>query len=103
MAFKEILFRVEDGPEGGYAACAIGYPLATTAATWQELKDRAREAVAAYFDPAEKPKLINLHFVRDEVVAVRLGPEGVAAQDGGPRRGELPVPPAIIPGPATGS
>ena len=43
MAFKEIIFRVEDGPEGGYAACAIGYPLATTAATWQELKDRARE------------------------------------------------------------
>ncbi len=43
MAFKEILFRVEDGPEGGYAACAIGYPIATAAATWQELKDRARE------------------------------------------------------------
>lgn len=35
MAFKEIIFRVEDGPEGGY-------PLATTAAIWQELKDRTR-------------------------------------------------------------
>ena len=88
MAFKEILFRVEDGPEGGYAACAIGYPLATTAATWQELKDRTRDAIAAHFDPAEKPKLINLHFVRDEVVAVGPRPEGVAAQEGGLGRDE---------------
>lgn len=70
MAFKEIIFRVEDGPEGGYAACAVGYPIATAAADWPELQQRARDAVAAYFDPADKPKLINLHFVRDEVVEV---------------------------------
>ena len=44
------------------------------------------ETISAYFDPAEKPKLINLHFVRDEVVAVGLGPEGVVAQEGGPGR-----------------
>lgn len=70
MAFKEIIFRVEDAPKGGYAACAIGYPLTAAAATWPELQQRTREAVAAYFDPADKPKLINLHFVRDEVVKV---------------------------------
>lgn len=70
MAFKEIIFQVEEGPEGGYAACAVGYPIATAAADWSELQQRARAAVAAYFDPADKPKLINLHFVRDEVVEV---------------------------------
>ena len=76
MAFKEIIFRVEEGPEGGYAACAVGYPIAMAAADWPELQQRARDAVAAYFDPADKPKLINLHFVRDEVVLVGPLPEG---------------------------
>ena len=29
----------------------------------------ARDAVACHFDPAEKPKLIRLHCVLDEVIA----------------------------------
>ena len=56
MAFKEIIFRVADGPEGGYAACAISYPPATAAADWPELQQRTRAAVAAYFDSADKPR-----------------------------------------------
>lgn len=70
MAFKEIIFRVEESPKGGYAACAIGYPIAAGAATWKELQQTVRDAVADYFVPEEKPKLINLHFVRDEVIKI---------------------------------
>lgn len=70
MAFKEIIFRIEESPKGGYTAAAIGYPIATGAATWKELHQTVRDAVACHFDPEEKPKLINLHFVRDEVIKV---------------------------------
>ena len=70
MAFKEIIFRVEESPDGGYAACAVGYPIVTEATTWKELQQTVRSAVADHFAPAEKPKLINLHFVRDEMIKV---------------------------------
>ena len=70
MAFKEIIFRVEESPDGSYTAAAVGYPIAIGAATWKELHQTVRDAVACHFDPEEKPKLINLHFVRDEVITV---------------------------------
>jgi len=41
----------------------------TQADTWTELQQQIRYAVACHFDPAEKPMLIRLHCVRDEVIA----------------------------------
>lgn len=68
----EILFEVqEDEVDGGYTANALGYGIHTQAETLEELRAMVREAVECYFDhPSQLPKMIRLHFVRDEVLAV---------------------------------
>ena len=67
---SEIIFEVrEDEAEGGYTAAALGYGIHTQAESVEELRAMVREAVECYFDDAEEaPKLIRLHFVRDEVI-----------------------------------
>ncbi|MBS0462332.1 MAG: 2-oxoisovalerate dehydrogenase [Proteobacteria bacterium] len=66
----ELLFQVTDATEGGYVASAFGYGITTQAETMEQLREMVREAVACYFDdPALAPKLIRLHYVRDEVLA----------------------------------
>lgn len=66
---SEIVFVVEEAPEGGYLARAVGDAIFTEADSVGELHDRAREAVRCHFDEGKAPKLIRLHFVRDEVIA----------------------------------
>jgi hypothetical protein len=66
---SEIVFVVEEAPEGGYVARAVGDSIFTEADTLAELHERAREAVRCHFDDGRAPKLIRLHFVRDEVIA----------------------------------
>jgi hypothetical protein len=65
----EIIFLVEDAPEGGFTAQALGVSIFTQADTWAELQQQVRDAVACHFDEAAKPQLIRLHCVRDEVIA----------------------------------
>ena len=67
----EIIFNVrEDETEGGYIASALGYGIHTQSETVDELREQVREAVDCYFDETmEAPKIIRLHFVRDEVLA----------------------------------
>jgi predicted RNase H-like HicB family nuclease len=68
---REIIFEVrEDEVDGGYAATALGYGIHTQGDTLEELRAMVKDAVACYFDESmEAPKLIRLHFVRDEVLA----------------------------------
>lgn len=65
----EIIFVVEEAPEGGYSARAVGESIFTQAESVPELHDRVRDAIQCHFDPGTAPKLIRLHFVRDEVIA----------------------------------
>lgn len=65
----EIIFVVEEAPEGGYSARAVGESIFTQAESVAELHDRVRDAIHCHFDPGTAPKLIRLHFVRDEVIA----------------------------------
>jgi hypothetical protein len=67
---SEIIFVVEDAPEGGYVARAVGEAIFTQADDPATLQARVREAVRAHFDEGRAPKLIRLHFVRDEVIPV---------------------------------
>jgi len=66
---SEIVFVVEEAPEGGYVARAVGNSIFTEADSLPELHERAREAVRCHFDDDKAPKMIRLHFVRDEVIA----------------------------------
>ncbi len=66
---NEIIFQVDDAPEGGYTARALGHAIFTEAESLDELRDHVRDAVRCHFDEGSGPKLIRLHFVRDEVLA----------------------------------
>ena len=67
---SEIIFEVTEAEEGGYCATALGHGITTQAETVEELRTMVRDAVSCYFDnPASAPKIIRLHFVRDEVLA----------------------------------
>jgi len=65
---EEIIFVVEESPEGGYAARALGYSIFTQGENLEELRKMVRDAVACHFDEVDKPSLIRLHLVRDEVI-----------------------------------
>lgn len=67
---SEIIFVVEEAPEGGYIARALGESIFTEADEMAQLHARARDAVLCHFEEGQAPKLIRLHFVRDEVIAV---------------------------------
>ena len=65
---NEIIFLVEESPEGGYEAKALGYSIFTQADTLEELKGMIRDALRAHFEDTERPKIVRLHIVRDEVI-----------------------------------
>ena len=68
---NEIIFEVrEDEADGGYTASALGYGIHTQGNTLEELRAMVKDAVHCYFDETmQSPKIIRLHFVRDEVLA----------------------------------
>jgi hypothetical protein len=67
---QELIFLVEEAPEGGFTARALGLSIFTEADTRQQLHEQVRDAVRCHFEADELPGLIRLHFVRDEVIAV---------------------------------
>jgi len=70
MAESEIIFAVEESPEGGYEAHALGHSIHTEADTLEELRSMVQDAVRCHFDEGERPRVIRLHWVRDEVIPV---------------------------------
>ncbi|MFY9743183.1 MAG: 2-oxoisovalerate dehydrogenase [Candidatus Sulfotelmatobacter sp.] len=69
MPDTEIIFSIEESPEGGYAARALGYSIFTQADTIDELKRNVRDAVRCHFDEGNVPSVIRLHIVKDEVIS----------------------------------
>jgi predicted RNase H-like HicB family nuclease len=67
---QEIIFEVtKDEVDGGNVASALGYGIHTQGDTLDELRKMVRDAVNCYFDEeAASPKIVRLHFVRDEVL-----------------------------------
>jgi hypothetical protein len=66
---SELVFLVEEAPEGGYTARALGESIVTEADDLPALRDAIRAAVRCHFDPPEMPKLLRLHPAGDEVIA----------------------------------
>lgn len=67
---QEIIFWIQESPEGGYEARALGYSIFTEAETLDELKREVADAVECHFEQADKPRIIRLHMVREEVIAL---------------------------------
>lgn len=65
---NEILFLVEEAPEGGYTARALGESIFTEADDLNDLHQQIRDAVHCHFDEDKTPEIIRLHFVREEVI-----------------------------------
>jgi len=65
----EIHFVVEESPEGGYIARAMGADIFTEADDIPALHEQVRDAVHCHFDEGQTPSLIRLHFSREEVIA----------------------------------
>ena len=66
---KEIIFLIEDAPEGGFIAKALDASIFTEADDINDLHHKVRDAVDCHFEPSSKPKIIRLHFGREEVIA----------------------------------
>ncbi len=64
----DIHLVVEEAPEGGLVARAIGADIFTEADTMPELHTQVRDAVHCHFEPDRMPSLIRLHVTREEVL-----------------------------------
>ena len=66
----EIVFVIQEEPEGGYSAHALGESIFTQADDMASLREMVRDAVRCHFpDATTRPKVFRLHFVSDEVIA----------------------------------
>jgi hypothetical protein len=68
MPDEEIIFTVTEAAEGGYEARALGHSIFTSGDSMAELKEMVQDAVRCHFDDGERPRIIRLHFVKDEVI-----------------------------------
>jgi hypothetical protein len=67
----ELIFEVREAEEGGFTARALGHAIFTEADSWDELRTNVREATELHFeDRDERPRLIQLHYVKDELIPV---------------------------------
>jgi hypothetical protein len=66
---NEIIFVIEEAVEGGFTARALSESIFTEAETLDTLRQQVRDAVNCHFDEGKAPKVIRLHFVREEVLA----------------------------------
>jgi len=68
---NEIIFEIrEDESEGGFVARALGHSIITQAETWEELRAKVKDAVRCHFDEGKGPRVIRLHSLMDEVLAL---------------------------------
>lgn len=66
---SELIFIVEEAPEGGYTARALGESIFTEADSIEAIRSQILDAVRCHFDEGDGPRMIRLHFVREEILA----------------------------------
>jgi hypothetical protein len=72
IVMKELIFIVEEAPEGGYTAKALGECIYTEADSIVELKEMLKDAVVCHFETNELPKLVRLHIVKEETISIAI-------------------------------
>lgn len=66
---SEIIFIIQESQEIGYEARALGHSIFTEADTIEELKAMVKDAVQCHFDINDMPKIIRLHYIKEEIIA----------------------------------
>jgi predicted RNase H-like HicB family nuclease len=69
-AVNEVVFNVEEEPDGGFVANAVGQSIFTQGDTIEELRAMVLDAVRCHFEEEEMPTRIQLRFVREEIIVV---------------------------------
>jgi hypothetical protein len=70
----ELIFVVRESNDGGFVARAPGHSIVAEAASWTELRQRARESANRHFESAAvHPEQIRLHLVKDELISCYSG------------------------------
>lgn len=67
---KEIIFLIKESDEGGYEAKALGQSIHTQSEDLESLREAVKDAVKCHFDERERPQIVRLHMVKDEVLAL---------------------------------
>lgn len=67
---RELIFEVREDPEGGYVVRALGESIFAEAEDWPALESEIRDAVQCHYDAGERPAVVRLHFIRDQVLAL---------------------------------
>jgi len=70
MRIAEIIFEVTESDEGGYEARALGHSIFTQGDDWNDLKAMVRDAVFCHFEEDSAPRVVRLHLIREEAIAV---------------------------------
>ena len=66
----EIVFHVEESPQGGFTARAVGESIFSEADSVEQLPAKIRDAVARHFaDPEQRPDTAHLYFMQDGALA----------------------------------
>jgi hypothetical protein len=65
----QIVFEVVESVDGGYEASALGHRIHTQGEDWNDLKAMIQDAVRAHFEEPDRPAMIRLLFVREEVMS----------------------------------
>jgi hypothetical protein len=58
---EELIFVVENAPEGGYTACALGESIFTEADDLPTLREQVKDVVRCHSDDGRGPRVIRLH------------------------------------------
>lgn len=67
---RELIFEVREADEGGYVARALGESIYVEADDRSELESEIRDAVECHYGEGNRPGIVRLHFVRDEILAL---------------------------------
>lgn len=67
---NEIIFIIEESPDGGWTAKALGHSIFTESDSEDDLKANIKEAVNCHFEDEDAPKIIRLHYIKDEFLKV---------------------------------
>ena len=68
VSMHQVVFEVVESQDGGFEASALGHRIHTQGENWEDLKAMVQDAVRAHFPEADRPAMIRLLFVREEVL-----------------------------------